>query len=176
LNVWEGQSELLAIDPNATALSANPLTVLIDTLQCDRLADIARVTRVNADVAVCSTAHVAVGNDRSAIKKLIPKTDLSAAIDESESGLLKLEPLIANSTDSATVGHCFNGLDLTGPSDAPTSGMDGESTVSTGPQSLVKQTPTGLVDVLVDAGIIGADPDNPSDQRLDISNDQLHLV
>jgi hypothetical protein len=86
------------------------------------------------------------------------------SIEKSVSGFLKLKPLIANRSDSATIGDSFNRLDLTRPSDAASDRVNCEASVRASPQTLVKQSSARLIDVLVNASVIDANADSPSNR------------
>ena len=128
-----------------------------------KAADIRSVTRVDSNVAVSITRHVAVRNDSATVNKLLPDAHIISA-KKSIACFLKLEPLIANRSDSAAIGDSLNRFDLTRPSDATTDRVDRETSVRTGPQTLVKQSAAGLIDVVVDTCVIDANADSPSNR------------
>jgi hypothetical protein len=139
------------------------LTVLINTLQRDGFADIRSVARVDSKITVSTARHVAVRNHGTTVNKLLADTHL-VSIEKSVSGFLKLKPLIANRSNSAAIGHSFNRLDLTRPSDAASDRVNREASVRASPQTLVKQSSARLIDVLVNASVIDANADSPSNR------------
>jgi hypothetical protein len=86
------------------------------------------------------------------------------SIEKSVSGFLKLKPLIANRSNSAAICDGFNRLDLTRPSDAASDRVNREASVRASPQTLVKQPSARLIDVLVNASVIDANADSPSNR------------
>ncbi|MFN9899623.1 MAG: hypothetical protein ACK55Z_12715 [bacterium] len=77
MNVRQSERQLLSVNPCSAGLRSNPLTVLIDSLQGDGLADIRSVTRVDSNVAVKTTRHVAVRDDSPTVNKLLTDASVS---------------------------------------------------------------------------------------------------
>jgi hypothetical protein len=86
------------------------------------------------------------------------------SVEKAISSFLKLEPLIANRSNPAAIGNSFNRLDLTRPSDAASDRVNREASVRASPQTLVKQPSARLIDVLVNASVIDANADSPSNR------------
>jgi hypothetical protein len=93
------------------------------------------------------------------------------AIEKSISGFLKLEPLIANRSDSAAVSYSLDGFDLSRPSNAAADSVNCEASVRSSPQPLMQKPSTRLIDVIINARIIDTCADDPSDCGANVLND-----
>ena len=137
LNVRQSKRQLLSVNPHATGLSTNPVSVLIDSLERDGLANVRSVTGIDSQVAVDAAGHVSVRNDSATINKLLADACAVFSSKQSVSRLLKLEPLIANRSDSAAIGYGLDGFNLSRPSNATTYGVNRKASVRACPQTLV---------------------------------------